>query len=206
MPLQPPEKQPETKKMLIIPPETVKLVKPAAIDTAATTITALSVPQPATPQVYGGMVKPAATALEAKEVWETVQEIKRNVLTPEDFRDYHGKKAIVKSGWRKFAAIFNLSDEIVEETRQDLGKALDKTLGEGFQREFQWKIKVKVTAPNGRFTIAVGHCSTLERFDVTRRKFGHPENDVYGTAHTRAKNRAISDLVGGGEVTAEELE
>ena len=31
------------------------------------------------------------------------------------------------------------------------------------------------------------------------------EHDVYATAHTRAKNRAISDLVGGGEVSAEEM-
>ena len=38
-----------------------------------------------------------------------------------------------------------------------------------------------------------------------RKRFNNAEHDVLTTAHTRAKSRAIADLVGGGEVSAEEL-
>jgi len=37
-------------------------------------------------------------------------------------------------------------------------------------------------------------------------RWAHEEHDVYALAHTRAKNRAIADLIGGGEVSAEEIE
>jgi hypothetical protein len=46
----------------------------------------------------------------------------------------------------------------------------------------------------------VGACASNER------RFAHLDHDVRATAHTRGKNRAIADLVGGGEVSAEELE
>jgi hypothetical protein len=48
--------------------------------------------------------------------------------------------------------------------------------------------------------VGIGTCSTTER------KFSKPEHDILAIAHTRAKNRAISDLIGLGEVSAEELE
>ena len=39
-----------------------------------------------------------------------------------------------------------------------------------------------------------------------RKRFTHAEHDIISTAHTRAKNRAISDIIGTGEVSAEEME
>jgi hypothetical protein len=62
-----------------------------------------------------------------------------------------------------------------------------------------YEITIKAIAPNGRFSFGVGSCSSNER------KFTHQEHNVRSTAHTRAKNRAISDLVGGGEIFAEEM-
>ena len=58
---------------------------------------------------------------------------------------------------------------------------------------------VKVSAQNGRFAFGVGACASNER------NFSHVEHDTRSTAHTRAKNRAVSDLIGGGEVSAEEM-
>jgi hypothetical protein len=66
--------------------------------------------------------------------------------------------------------------------------------------QFTYEVTVKIIAQNGRFSYGLGSCSSTER------KFAHPEHDVRSTAHTRAKNRGTSDLVGGGEVTAEELD
>ena len=47
---------------------------------------------------------------------------------------------------------------------------------------------------------AVGSCASNER------RFAHIDHDVRAIAHTRSKNRAVADLVGGGEVSAEEIE
>ena len=58
----------------------------------------------------------------------------------------------------------------------------------------------EVRAPNGRINTGVGICDSKER------NFAHLEHDVYATAHTRAKSRAISDMVAGGVVSAEEME
>ena len=57
---------------------------------------------------------------------------------------------------------------------------------------------VRVRAPNGRETVGVASASSDER------KFSHPEHDVYALCHTRAKNRGFSDILGLGEVSAEE--
>src|ERR1700674_1112033 len=64
---------------------------------------------------------------------------------------------------------------------------------------FVWSFRVRAQAPNGRFTEAVAAGDSRER------KFSHIEHDVQATAQTRAKSRAISDLIGAGEVSAEEM-
>ena len=135
------------------------------------------------------IVRPAVSAQQAIAAWNEFQDLKRAILQPSDVKKIQGKDFMVKSAWRKFATFFNLNDKIVEETQtphQD---------GQGWT----WKIKVICTAPNGRFTEGVGICSTSER------TFAHLEHDTYATAHTRAKNRAISDMVAAGEVSAEEV-
>ena len=64
---------------------------------------------------------------------------------------------------------------------------------------FVIEVVAKVTAKNGRTSVASGSCASNER------GFAHLEHDVRSTAHTRAKNRAISDMIGAGEVSAEEV-
>jgi len=104
-----------------------------------------------------------------------------------DISTIQGLPYIKRSGWRKFALAFNISDEIVKEERDEHGN------------DFTWRIRVKASAPNGRSVIGIGACSSEER------NFAHVRHDVYATAHTRAKNRALSDLIGSGEVSWEEL-
>ncbi|GAJ11619.1 unnamed protein product, partial [marine sediment metagenome] len=58
-----------------------------------------------------------------------------------------------------------------------------------------------VHLPSGRFAEAVGSASEAER-----KEWNHPEHDVRTLAQTRAFNRAVSNLVGGGEISAEEME
>jgi hypothetical protein len=52
----------------------------------------------------------------------------------------------------------------------------------------------------GRSATGLGTCSTQ------RRKFAHVEHDVISIANTRAKNKALSDLIRLGELRAEEID
>lgn len=110
-----------------------------------------------------------------------------------------------KSAWRKLARAFNISDDIVEE----------EIIRDECHRIISAKFVVKATLPNGRYGMGMGDCSIFDKvkkddekepspFEL-RKRFNNAEHDVISTAHTRAKSRAISDLVGGGEVSAEEL-
>jgi len=137
----------------------------------------------------GGIVRPAVTAAEALAAWQEFQQLKNYIIEASDIQKINGKNHVKKSGWRKFATFYNLTDQIVEETRDVLENGA-----------FQWKMKVLCTAPNGRKTEGVAICTSTEK------KFTHPEHDVYTTCHTRAKNRAISDMIAAGEVSAEEME
>lgn len=134
-------------------------------------------------------VQPLMTAEAAVQAWKKFEELKERLLENEDYQTISGKRYIKRSGFRKIAVFFGLSDRIIEEERTNRE---DKT--------FFWRIIVEATAPNGRTSIGVGACDSQER------KFAHLEHDVYATAHTRAKSRAISDMVAGGVVSAEEMD
>ena len=54
--------------------------------------------------------------------------------------------------------------------------------------------------PTGRYADGWGNCSRQEGNKA------HPNHDIPATAMTRATNRAIADLIGAGEVTAEEIQ
>lgn len=109
------------------------------------------------------------------------------------FRDRGGdpKRFVKRSGWRKIATWFGL-DLLVDDTsivvdRDERGDPL------------RARVKGRVAAPNGRVAEDVGACS------ITERGFSKPEHDLVATAATRALNRATSNLVGMGELSAEEM-
>ena len=133
-------------------------------------------------------VRPLVSPEEAAQAWRAFKQLKQKLLDDSDYQRIGENKFIRKSGFRKLSVVFNLSDEIVEQ---------EKTTRE--DDSFYWRIVTKVTAPNGRTSVGVGICDSKER------NFAHVEHDVYSTAHTRAKNRATSDMVAGGVVSAEEM-
>lgn len=117
-----------------------------------------------------------------------------SILDTSDWQDAgRGEKFVKKSGWRKIAAWFSLSIELVRDNvdRADDGSVL---------RAAVW---ARAIAPNGRYADADGYCDVSEsRFARNKAKL---ENDLRGTATTRAVNRAISNLVGMGAVSHEEM-
>lgn len=133
-------------------------------------------------------VKPLVTPDQAAEEWALFEALKKKLLVKDDYQAISGKKYIKRSGFRKIAVYFGLSDRILAEERTDRDDG-----------SFMWRIAVEVVAPNGRVCAGVGICDSRER------DFAHLEHDVYATTHTRAKSRAISDMVAGGAVSAEEM-
>ena len=153
------------------------------------------------------IVMPAVSPEEAVGAWGEYQELKRKIVEPEDVQMIEGKDFLKKSYWRKIATFFNLSVEVVEERKEQLGKT------------FVWHFTCKATASNGRYAVGVGSCDAFEKavlkegeyvrwnkFNKTWEKATpNSIHNIRATAETRAFNRAVSNLVGGGEVSAEEV-
>ena len=138
--------------------------------------------------IRADIVRPAVSVQEALASWNAFLELKTAILGPEDRQRIGDKTFTKKSGWRKIASFFNLTDEIIS-------RVIEKENGITIYAEFT----VRATAPNGRYAEGWACASANEK------KFTKPDHDIPATAQTRAKNRAISDLVGGGEVSAEEM-
>jgi len=144
---------------------------------------------PAPNQTEALIVRPAMTPDDSLIAWNEFQELKSRVKSPQDIVPIQGKEYLKKSFWRKMGTFFNLTDDIVT---REIG--LDSS---GRTRSAYYE--VRVTHPNGRSVVGIGFCCATER------RFAHPDHDIRATANTRAKNRAISDMIAAGEATAEEM-
>ena len=145
----------------------------------------------------------------AKDFMNNYQELVEALLDKSDYQPIQTangiKKSKKKSAWRKLATAFNISDDILKEeiTRDECNRIINA------------RFVVKATLPNGRYGMGSGACSIYDKINKKdtkeptpfelRQRFTNAEHDVISTAHTRAKSRAISDLIGAGEVSAEEL-
>src|SRR5690606_2837336 len=163
---------------------------------------ALVVARP-TPLSFGEVVERLASpeALEQQQKFMAAYDrAVRALIGPNDVhRASDGREYKKKSAWRKLARWAGISTEIVRADRwweEDPDGA----------RHYVARVVVRATAPWGQTAEAVGLCDTREarfRSAAARAKATH---DVEATAATRATNRAISDLIAAGEVSAEEIE
>jgi len=145
--------------------------------------------------------------------------VKKSIVDQSDFHTYQGKPRMKKSGWRKFIKPFNLSVELIRE--EDLGKenphVYEKHIGPDGNPDIHAEVWVKVSVthvncPNckleikGQFIEAVGLKSKSEYWSKDWTNFGsYNLHNLITTARTRAENAGISDLVGFGEVSYEEV-
>lgn len=139
-------------------------------------------------QEQGGIVMPAVTPKQFIEAYKEYEQLKKALTTKNDIQIIQGNEFLKKSYWRKIATAFNLSVEITDEHKEVIG-----------ENNIVYHFTQKATAPNGRFTYGTGSCDRMEK--------GRPNtiHNTRSTAETRAFNRAVSNLVGGGEVSAEEI-
>lgn len=149
------------------------------------------------------IVMPAVTPEQFKIAWKQYQDLKAAIIESSDIQKIQGKDFLKKSYWRKIATAFNLSLEVVEEHKEQIG------------HDFAWHFTCKATAGNGRSAVGVGSCSAFEKAvkngDGYVDRYGKKAvpnsiHNIRATAETRAFNRAVSNLVGGGEVSAEEVD
>jgi len=140
------------------------------------------------------LVLPVTTPEEAKKTMELYQNTLDALVDDRDWQKVGTEKFLKKSGVRKLAVAFNLSEEILDlkEERDTEGRIITAFAS------------VRITAPNGRTTVGTGTCSIYDK-KTGRDGFTHAEHDVRATAITRATNRAILNMVGMGKVSAEEV-
>ena len=164
------------------------------------------------------LVRPIASIEATLESFKAFQHAKKALLEKNDFQRVFDGQYIKKSGWRKIAVFFGVT----------LAKVNEVEL-EGETRT--WATTYRAIAPGGQYQDATGYCSWSEQMGEGRIQTAKTtadkkvksgtwtqdkadqyvaaqraklEHDIRATAETRAKNRAISDLVGGGELSAEE--
>lgn len=164
------------------------------------------------------LIQPAGETEEVVKLYKKFEEIKTKLLDSGDTSNISGSSHINKSGWRKIATAFNLSVE----TRKHR-----KWVEDGVVKA---EAKAQAVAPNGKKAIALGLATSTNsnfmdaavpddvdpsknedylKIDGKWRRIKDPravdDHNLVTLAETRAKNRAISDCVGGGEVSAEEI-
>lgn len=169
-----------------------------------------------------GILRPADTLDAIAEAFKEYQKVCERILTDDDYQEYQGVSRKKKSAWRKLATAFNVSSTVVaqEVVRTDKRQVLSAS--------FTVRAFTGRQDNPGRQVEAVGFCDITEKCCASakgeachkanwkghycckkdcdgRRHWSHPDHDVIATAQTRATNRAIADLIGCGEVSAEEL-
>ncbi len=127
-----------------------------------------------------------ATPSDVVSAFKDYQQIQQALdsAMPDCLMTIQGRKFRKKSYWRAIATAFNLSVVLKEEQR----------VGD------DWIVTYTASAKNGRSADGDGSCS----MDEKRGNMATIHN-VRAHAHTRAYNRAVSNLVGFGEVSAEEM-
>lgn len=135
---------------------------------------------------------------QAAMMMERYQALCESILTPDDSIGIPGQPGgfIKRSGYSKLATFYGSSSEILSLhiRRGDDGEIISASA------------MVRARHPNGRQEDGDGACS------ITEPRFKNPsgrqkaEHDIPATAVTRARNRAISNLIGFGSVSAEEVE
>ena len=110
-------------------------------------------------------------------------------MMPDAIMAISGKQFRKKSYWRAIATAFNLELELREERREVFENG-----------DWGYLVTYRATARNGRTCDGDGACFVSEKSGGMA-----TVHNVRAHAHTRAKNRAIADLVGFGEVSAEEV-
>jgi hypothetical protein len=133
----------------------------------------------------------------AKATMRAFQQFKSDVLTDNDFfvipSDPKMTRHVKKSGWMKYAMALGITTHVYDERSEKITWKGEEVLAYHFSS--------MAVAPNGRSAEAIGSASSDEG-----KPWASSVHGIRAMAQTRAVERAISNLVGGGEVGADELD
>jgi hypothetical protein len=155
----------------------------------------------------GGFLSPACSIDEAVAAFKLFEDAKGKILTGKG-KDYiligkdgkptdnpnDGKAYICRSGWRKLARFFGLSWTIINLRKHELKDG-----------DYLWIATAQVRNWQGDSVNQEGVASSQDSFFTKGGRVKANEEDVIMKSETVALNRAISDLLGSGEVSADEL-
>lgn len=127
----------------------------------------------------------------AVETMKRFQELKKRLLDNNDTMKKGDREYPKKSGCRKYALAFRLSLQTTRIEREEVN-------GEKVAR-----VWTRAIAPDGTYVDGYGVCDSET---VKKSKMDPTWHNIESKAQTRSYNRGILDLVGGGEVSAEEIE
>ncbi len=106
---------------------------------------------------------------------------------------------IRKSGWRKLAMVFGVNLKVLDmdrEVHQDANGPY-----------YLWNARVRAEhLASGKYAEGIGVASSRDQFFTRSGKRAADEKDIKLKAQTVGENRAISNLIGGGAMSAEEAE
>ena len=128
---------------------------------------------------------PESSIEQVSQDFKLYQYVLQQIVSKSDYQEIGSKSFLKKSGFRKLATAFQISTELLSEEYNATAE--------------YWKIVVRATLPTGRYADGVGICEKSEKNKI------RTIHDTYATAYTRATNRAIADLIGMGQVSAEEV-
>lgn len=128
---------------------------------------------------------------EAKRAMEALQAVMHAVLDESDYAIIRGKKWRKRTAFAKLRRAFSITVALQEEAWEDL-----------LDGDFGCRVSIRAAFPNGRYEDGDGYCDSVE---MRQGNIAPSRHNVRAKAYTRAKNRATADLLGTGEVSAEEL-
>ena len=138
---------------------------------------------------------------DAGQVMRAYQDTCKAVLTRDDVQRVGDREFTTRSGFQKLAAAYGVSTEIVS---VDVHTEIEHDSNADAHEVMIARAVVRAIHPSGRHAEGDGACSSREkRFRKGDEKMDH---SLPATAVTRATNRAVSNLVAFGTVSAEEAE
>jgi len=117
----------------------------------------------------------------------------KNKLGKDDVVIFDGKRILTYSGWMKIGIFFGVSYEIKSSERVEFEN--------GGNKNFLWRYLVRVKLPSGIYADAEGVASSDEPYLKNK-----SSDFVSSLAQKRAFCKALSMLIGGGEIFAEDSE
>lgn len=127
---------------------------------------------------------------DALRAWNAYQELCKKLLQDSDYANIKGKKARKRTGWAKLRRALNISTEIIHAEWEEFTDS-----------ECGYIVTVRASFPDGRHEDGDGYCDSYEM----KGGIAPTRHNIRSKAVTRAKNRATADLIGSGEVSAEEF-